>query len=101
MCDTAFRELDSAVTKYAGPNETAAFHSLMQRVTVVADNPSARAQALLTTRSVGANDRTIFGTADQMGIPIFINDARFLRAAAAQGVWFDAYVHPSVSMRGW
>lgn len=32
MCDTALRELDSAVTKYSGPNEAAAFHSLMQRV---------------------------------------------------------------------
>jgi hypothetical protein len=52
------------------------------------------------TRSVGANDVQVFGTADQMGIPIATSDARFLRGAAGQGVELDAIVHPSVSFIG-
>jgi hypothetical protein len=42
----------------------------------------------------------IVGTADRMGVSIFTSNAAFLRGAAAQGVWLDAYVHPSVSFRG-
>jgi hypothetical protein len=72
----------------------------MRKVTVVADNPSSRVAALNITRSVGANDIQIFGTADRMNIPIFTSDAKFLRGASAQGVDLDAIVHPPVSFLG-
>jgi hypothetical protein len=100
MCETAFREFDDAVSRLAGPSEKAAADALMTQVRIVPDNPSSRALGLDLTRRVGANDRVIFGTADQMGIPIFTSDLNFLRGAAAQGVWFEALVHPPASMRG-
>ena len=36
-----------------------------------------------------------------MGIPIFTSDARALRAAWAQGVDFDAFLHPPISFPGY
>jgi Protein of unknown function (DUF1308) len=73
---------------------------LMSRVSVVADNPSARAAALQVTRRIGLNDIKIFGTADRLGIQTFTGDLKALGAALGQGVDFDAIVHPSVSFLG-
>ena len=73
----------------------------MNQVQIVADNPSARAAALRVTGRVGANDIQIFGTADSLGIPIFTSDMSFLRGAAAQGVEFDAMIHPPMSFLGY
>jgi hypothetical protein len=100
MCSTAMREFDDGVARLAGPSEKAAADALRSRVTVVPDDPSARAANLTLTGRVGANDRVIFGTADEMGIPIFTSDFRFLSGAHAQGFTFDAIVHPPASMRG-
>jgi hypothetical protein len=55
---------------------------------------------LRLTKKVGANDRVIFGTGDQMGIQTMTGDAKFLRGAAAQGVEFDAYVHAPQPLTG-
>jgi len=101
MCRTAADEFTGAVARLAGPSEKAAADALMHRVTVVADNPSLRAAGLRPTGNLGANDIQIFGTADQMGIPIFTSDARALRAAWAQGVDFDAFLHPPISFLGY
>ena len=69
---------------------------------LIADaNGRQRAAALRITNKVGANDIQIFGTADQLGIPIFTSDFKFLRGAAAQGVEFDAIVHPPMSFLGY
>lgn len=100
MCQTAFGEFDDAVTRLAGPTEKAAADALASRLTIVPDNPSARAMGLSLSRRVGANDRVVFGTADAMGVPIYTSDVNFLRGAAAQGVWFDSVVHPPASPRG-
>ncbi len=100
MCQTAFREFDDAVSRLAGPTEKATANALMQRVTVLQDNVSARAAKLRPTRRLEPTDITIFGSADQLGVTIFTSDARALRAAASQGVVFDAIVHPPASFRG-
>ena len=101
MSQTAADEFQGAVARLAGPLEKSYAQDLMNQVRVVADNPSARAAALQVTRRVGANDIQIFGTADNMGIPIFTSDMTFLRGATAQGVDFDAIVHPPMSFLGY
>ncbi len=101
MCSTAHQEWTSAMARLAGPNERALEARLSSRLSIVADNPSVRAAGLQLTRRVGENDRIIFGTADQMGVPIYTSDANFLRGATAQGVDFDAILHPPASPRGW
>ena len=100
MPQTAVTEFQGAATRLAGPIEKASVADLMRRVTIVADNPSSRVAALNTTKSVGANDIQIFGTADRMNIPIFTSDAKFLRGASAQGVDLNAIVHPPSSFVG-
>jgi RHS repeat-associated protein len=101
MCATAHQEWSSAMGRLAGPNETALGARLSTRLTVVPDNPSARAMGLKLTKKVGVNDRIIFGTADQMGLKIYTSDSKFLRGAGAQGVDFDAVVHAPASPNGW
>ncbi|MDQ2792762.1 MAG: DUF1308 domain-containing protein, partial [Bacteroidota bacterium] len=61
---------------------------------------SVRASELTVTKKVGANDKIIFGTADKLGIKTVTADAKFLRGAEAQGVVFDAVVHPPVPLKG-
>jgi Protein of unknown function (DUF1308) len=97
MSQTAVDEFQGAVTRLAGPMEKGYADDLMNQIQVVADNSSAAASALQVTGRVGANDIQIFGTADNMGAPIFTSDASFLRGAAAQGVEFNAIVHPPMS----
>ena len=70
------------------------FHYMMP------NNPSARAMALRETRRVGAADKVIFGTGDQLGIPTMTSDAKFVRGAAAQGVDFTVILHDPVPLRG-
>jgi RHS repeat-associated protein len=101
MSQTAASEFQGAVARLAGPTEKAFAGELMRQVHVVADNPSAEAAALRLTGRVGANDIVIFGTADRMGIPIFTSDGAFLRGAAAQGVEFNAILHPPMSLLGY
>ncbi len=95
LTQTAYNEVLPVINTVAGPLERARFAELMGRVTVIADNPSARALGLRLTNSVGAADITIFGTGDQLGIATITADARFLRGASAQGVNFYALVHAS------
>ncbi|MEH1054735.1 DNRLRE domain-containing protein [Micromonospora sp. CPCC 206171] len=100
MPQTAADEFGDAVSRLAGPYEKSLADDLMKQVEVVADNPSARAAALKPTNKIEPSDIQIFGTADRMGIPIFTADMRALRGAAAQGVDFDAIVHPSTNLLG-
>jgi hypothetical protein len=101
MTRTAADEFQSAVSRLAGPMEKTAADDLMSQVSVVADNPGARAAALSVTRGIGANDISVFGTADRLGITIFTSDLRALGAANGQGVLFDAIVHGSFSFLGY
>ncbi|AZM48454.1 hypothetical protein DMB38_24100 [Streptomyces sp. WAC 06738] len=105
MSQTAMTEFQAAVSRgvsagWVGPQEQNLAAALVNRVQVVADTPSARALGLNTTKKVGANDIQIFGTADELGMQIFTADLKFLVGAEAQGVVFDAIVHPSMNFIG-
>ena len=101
MPETAVGEFQEAAARLAGPGEKGMVQDLMNQVHIVADDPSAAAAALRVTGRVGANDIQIFGTADRFGIQIFTSDGSFLRGAAAQGVIFDAILHPPMSFLGY
>jgi predicted nucleic acid-binding protein len=100
MSSTAKDEFMGAVRRLAGPSEARAAANLMRRVTVVPDNPSARVAALKRTRTIREPDIRIFGTADQLGVPLLTADARFPRAAKEQGVILDVVIHDSKSFVG-
>ncbi|MFQ1700251.1 DUF1308 domain-containing protein [Loktanella agnita] len=99
MTQTAKAEFDNMI-RVAGPQEKARAQRFMYRVTVVPGNPSSRAANLQTTKKVGANDKVIFGTGDNMSIPTITSDAKFVRGASAQGVDFDVIVHDPVPLTG-
>ncbi|CAM2063905.1 DUF1308 domain-containing protein [Sulfidibacter corallicola] len=99
MTETAAAEFQGML-RVAGPEETARAQRFLKRVNIIPDNPSKRAMDLNTTKKVGANDKVIFGTGDQLSIPTMTGDAKFLRGASAQGVDFDAIVHDPVPLKG-
>jgi Protein of unknown function (DUF1308) len=98
MCATALAQFQNAVNGSAGPLEKARAARLLARVTLVCDTPSPRAVALRTTNHLDGEDIIIFGTGDALGAVTMTNDAKGIRAAAAQKVVFSAYVHPSVPL---
>lgn len=105
MPQTASDEFNEALTRlrasgHVSDSEFQRAQDLIGKVTVVPDDPSARALGLTVTKKIGANDIKIFGTADKLGIPIFTSDAKFLRGASAQGVDFNAILHPPMSFLG-
>ena len=73
---------------------------LLERVTIIPDNPSARAMDLQVAPKVGANDKIIFGAGDNLNAVTMTCDAKFVRGASAQGVDFDVYVHQPVPLQG-
>lgn len=99
MTQTAAAEF-AGLLSVAGSAEAARAQRLMRRVEIIPDNPSIRAMALRETRRVGAADKVIFGTGDQLGIPTMTSAAKFVRGAAAQGVNFVVILHDPVPLRG-
>ncbi len=98
MTDTAVSEFKNIVNGVGGPLEQARAQRFLNRVEIIPDSPSTRSLGLQTTKKVGANDITIFGTGDNLGITTMTSDAKFVRGAQAQGVDFDVYVHDPVPL---
>jgi predicted nucleic acid-binding protein len=100
MAQTAFDEFCTIVRYSAGVLEQARAKQFLQRVTIVPDRLSPKAQALKPTRSLDPNDIIILGTGDHMGIVTLTADAKAVRAASAQGVDFNVYLHSSYPLTG-
>lgn len=98
MTDTAVSEFKNIVNGVGGPLEQARAQRFLNRVNIIPDSPSTRSLGLQTTKKVGANDITIFGTGDNLGITTMTSDAKFVRGAQAQGVDFDIFVHDPVPL---
>ena len=100
MAQTAFDEFVSIIQCSAGALEQDRANRFFDRVMIVPDNPSISAQALKPTRSLDPNDIIILGTGNQMEIVTMTADAKAVRAASAQGVDFNVYLHSSYPLTG-
>jgi hypothetical protein len=100
MTQTAFNEFIGIVQRVGGQSEQDRASRFLQRVTIIPDNPSARALNLQPTRRLEANDIIILGTGDQLGIVTMTADVKAVRAASAQGVDLGVYIHPPCSLTG-
>lgn len=100
MAQIAFDEFMNIIKYSGGALEQERTSQFLNRVMVVPDNPSVAAQALKPTRSLDPNDIIILGTGDQMGIVTMTADAKAVRAASAQGVKFNVYLHLSYPLTG-
>ncbi|MBK7077737.1 MAG: DUF1308 domain-containing protein [Myxococcales bacterium] len=92
VTQTALGEFFTGPYNAAGPNERLVIALFLMSVRTIPDSPSARVMALnVGSRSLqkklGQNDRIIFGTGDQLGIPTVTADQKFVGAAAKQGVF--------------
>ncbi|WP_254433111.1 MULTISPECIES: DUF1308 domain-containing protein [unclassified Dolichospermum] len=68
MTQTAFTEFTNIVKTIARLSEQNRANRLLQRVTIIPDNPSPKALNLQPTRKLGINDIIILGTGDQLNI---------------------------------
>ena len=100
LCFTALAEFQGIVNRHAGPHETDRANRLLNRITLVPDNPSPRALALRETRKVGANDKIIFGTGDSLGVETLTTDLNFISGARAQGVSFRFKLYSEYRLTG-
>ena len=66
MTETAVNEFRNIVNGAGGVLEQSRAERFLNRVTIIPDNPSVRAMELQVTRKVGANDKIIFGTGDNV-----------------------------------
>jgi hypothetical protein len=86
--------------KLASLLEQARTNRFLQRIIIIYDNPSPRALKLQPTRKLGVNDIIILGTGDRLGIVTTTADAKAVRAASAQGVDFNVYIHSPCPLTG-
>lgn len=100
ITQTAFNEFTNIVQGSGGSLEQDRASRFIERVTLIADNPSTRALNLKPTRKLGANDIIILGTGDQLGILTMTADAKAVSAASAQKVEFNVYVHAPPRLSG-
>lgn len=101
MVQIAFDEFVNIAQRSGGNLEQARATRFLQSVVVVPNNPSPAAQSLQPTRSLSNNDIIILGTGDCLGIVTMTADAKAVRAASAQGVNFNVYLHSPYSLTGY
>jgi hypothetical protein len=99
MTETAEREFRQLVSRFAGPIEMARAARFLA-VTIIPDDPSARARRLRPTNNLEPTDIIVFGTGDMLGIAATTSDRRAASAALAQGVFFSVIFHDSVRLQG-
>ena len=99
MTATALTEFRSIVENIAGDREKARAERFLQKVQIIADNPSDKALNLKPTRKLGENDIIILGTGDKLGIITLTADIKAVKAALAQGVDFEVHIHPPYPLR--
>jgi hypothetical protein len=97
---TACNEFANIIKNSGGALEQVRANQFLNRVMIVPDNPSSAAQMLQPTRSLDPNDIIILGTGDRMGIVTMTADAKAVRAASAQGVDFNVYLHQPYPLTG-
>jgi hypothetical protein len=100
MTETALREFQEILLEKGGPTEQSRASRLLGKVTVIGDNPSARAKRLKVTKNLGANDIVILGTGDMSGIETLTGDRKAVSAARSQGVDFQVSFHFSPRLKG-
>lgn len=95
ICETALRDFRAIVDVVGGPAEQRRATELLDRVTVIPDEPSDRSLSLPVTSSIRLCARTVFGTGDSLKAVTTTANVGFVRAAAQAGVKFVTFQHPA------
>jgi hypothetical protein len=100
MTETALQEFQGILATMGGPSEQARAARFLSKISVVPDNPSARARRLRPTKHLEQNDIIILGTGDEMGVITLTSDREAVRVARVQGVHFQVVLHPPFPLTG-
>ncbi|XP_077581390.1 UPF0415 protein C7orf25 homolog [Stigmatopora nigra] len=92
-CRAAVDDFQTILNTLGGPGEKERARLLLGRLRLVDDRPSERALALAPSAKVNRRSLLIFGTGDRLRALTLTANARFVRAAANQGVRFSVFVH--------
>ncbi|XP_078696803.1 UPF0415 protein C7orf25 homolog [Branchiostoma floridae x Branchiostoma belcheri] len=94
-CESAVRDFHAILSTVGGVEEKDRAKELLQKVKVVADQPSDRAERLELSGRVKERAKVIFGTGDSLHAVTVTANSSFVRAAANQGVVFSVFEHES------
>eukprot|EP00058_Branchiostoma_floridae_P004941 XP_002590429.1 hypothetical protein BRAFLDRAFT_62745 [Branchiostoma floridae] len=96
-CESAVRDFHAILSTVGGVEEKDRAKQLLQKVKVVADQPSDRAERLELSGRVKERAKVIFGTGDSLHAVTVTANSSFVRAAAnqASGVVFSVFEHES------
>nr|XP_006002180.2 PREDICTED: UPF0415 protein C7orf25 homolog isoform X2 [Latimeria chalumnae] len=92
-CESAVRDFQAILETLGGAGERARARELIDRVTVVPDQPSERALKLVTSSKINSRSITIFGTGDTLKAVTVTANSGFVRAACNQGIKFSVFIH--------
>lgn len=92
-CESAVKDFRVILETLGGPGEKNRAVSLLERVTVVPDQPSERALQLVLSSKINSRSLTIFGTGDTLKAITMTANSGFVRAATNQGVKFSVFIH--------
>ncbi|GIX81591.1 UPF0415 protein C7orf25 homolog [Caerostris extrusa] len=94
-CETAHRDFLEILSTVGGDTEKQRASEMLNRVSIVPDNPSPKAKELEKTSKIKERSKIVFGTGDSMKAVTVSANLGFLRAAQSQGIKFVAFVHES------
>ncbi|XP_048385207.1 UPF0415 protein C7orf25 homolog [Stegostoma tigrinum] len=92
-CELAVKDFQTILETLGGPGEKARAQKLLQKITVVPDQPSERASRLEASAKINSRSITIFGTGDALKAITMTANSGFVRAADNQGVKFSVFIH--------
>ncbi|KAJ7394633.1 hypothetical protein OS493_000452 [Desmophyllum pertusum] len=94
-CQSAVRDFNAILKTVGGEKEQERARALLEKVTIVEDNPSIRSTSMQTSASIKERSKIIFGTGDSLKAITTTANVAFTRAAASQGVEFSVFIHES------
>lgn len=84
ICETAHKDFLNIVNTVGGPNEKQRAKVLLERITVVSDNPSQRVLDLKESSKIKPRSKIIFGTGDSLQAITMTSNVGFVRASIQQ-----------------
>ncbi|XP_078373580.1 UPF0415 protein C7orf25 homolog [Oculina patagonica] len=94
-CQSAVRDFNDILKTVGGEKERERARALLEKVTIVEDNPSVRSTNLKTSANIKERSKIIFGTGDSLKAITTTANVAFTRAANSQGVEFSVFIHES------
>ncbi|XP_075068639.1 UPF0415 protein C7orf25 homolog [Mixophyes fleayi] len=92
-CECAVRDFQAILETLGGTQERKRAAALIERITVVPDQPSERALKLTVSSKINSRSISIFGTGDSLRAITMTANSGFVRAANNQGVKFSVFIH--------